>query len=233
MFTILGADGKEYGPVATDKIAAWIKGGRANLQTKAKRVDETEWKTLGDFPEFAASAAAMPPPPAAGPTLAAGSAADAIATGGLELAGRWSRLGAVILDSLIGGGFALPGACLMMAGGVMSGNRAFTPLMLAGLAVLGLALLALFIIQVYLLSTRGQTLGKKFLGIKIVTYPDEAPPGFVKAVLLRIVVNGLISLLPMVGSVYGLIDACFIFRDDKRCIHDLIAGTQVVKAGAG
>jgi len=52
MFTILGADGKEYGPVTAGKIAEWIAGGRANLQTKARRSDETEWKTLGDFPEF-------------------------------------------------------------------------------------------------------------------------------------------------------------------------------------
>jgi hypothetical protein len=74
MFTILGADGKEYGPVPAGKVQEWISGGRANLQTKARRVEETEWKTLGDFPEFSA-----PPPPPTGPTLAPGSAADSIA----------------------------------------------------------------------------------------------------------------------------------------------------------
>ncbi len=57
MFTILGADGKEYGPVAAAKISEWIAGGRANLQTKARRVDETEWRTLADYPEFNGSAA--------------------------------------------------------------------------------------------------------------------------------------------------------------------------------
>ena len=68
MFTILGGDGKEYGPVTADKIQAWIAGGRANLQTKARRDGETEWKTLGDFPEFAGSA--VPPPVgAAAPSL--------------------------------------------------------------------------------------------------------------------------------------------------------------------
>lgn len=74
MFTILGADGKEYGPVPVGKVHEWINGGRANLQTKARRADETEWKTLGDYPEFAA-----PPPVAAGPTLAPGGAADSTA----------------------------------------------------------------------------------------------------------------------------------------------------------
>ncbi len=58
MFTIQGADGKEYGPVPADKVQAWITARRANLQTKARREGETDWKTLGDFPEFA------PAPPA-------------------------------------------------------------------------------------------------------------------------------------------------------------------------
>jgi hypothetical protein len=52
MFTILGSDGKEYGPVTAGKLHEWIAAGRANLQTKARRADEPEWKTLGDFPEF-------------------------------------------------------------------------------------------------------------------------------------------------------------------------------------
>ena len=29
------------------------------------------------------------------------------------------------------------------------------------------------------------------------------------------------------------VDSCFIFRKDRRCIHDLIAGTQVVTVAKG
>ena len=74
MFTILGADGKEYGPVPAHRVQEWISGGRANFQTKARRADETEWKTLGDFPEFSA-----PPPPPTAPALAPGGTADSTA----------------------------------------------------------------------------------------------------------------------------------------------------------
>ena len=74
MFTIMGADGKEYGPVPADKVQAWITSRRANLQTKARREGETEWKTLGDFAEFAAAPAPVagtaPPPPPAPITMA-------------------------------------------------------------------------------------------------------------------------------------------------------------------
>lgn len=76
MFTILGADGKEYGPVPAAKIHEWINGGRATLATKAKRADETGWQTLGDFPEFAAPAAEPPPAGGAAPAPLAGSAKE-------------------------------------------------------------------------------------------------------------------------------------------------------------
>jgi uncharacterized RDD family membrane protein YckC len=88
----------------------------------------------------------------------------------------------------------------------------------------------LLVIQVYLLVTRGQTIGKKLLGIKIVAYDTEAHPGFVKIILLRGFVNGVISAIPVVGGLYALVDACFIFREDRRCLHDHLAGTKVVKA---
>lgn len=230
MFIILGADGKEYGPVAADKIQAWIQGGRANRQTKARRDGETEWKTLGDFAEFAGGN--VTPPPVAAPTLAPGGAADAVAVAGHELAGRWPRLGAVLLDSIIGFLFCLPGGGMLFFAGVMAkGSQSPNPaLLIPGFMVLGLCVLALVIIQIYLLVTRGQTIGKKLLGIKIVTYPDEVNPGFVKVWLLRSFVSGLIGAIPMIGGIYSLVDACFIFRDDRRCIHDLIAGTQVVNA---
>jgi len=77
MFTIIGGDGKEYGPVPEAQVRSWIMGGRANLQTRARRDGETEWKTLGDFAEFAA-----PPPiavPAPAPTGAASPAPAVVA----------------------------------------------------------------------------------------------------------------------------------------------------------
>ena len=36
MFTIIGGDGREYGPATADQVRAWINGGRANLDTRAK-----------------------------------------------------------------------------------------------------------------------------------------------------------------------------------------------------
>lgn len=52
MFKIRGADGKEYGPVNSDQLRDWIRQGRANAQTQVLPADETEWKPLGEMPEF-------------------------------------------------------------------------------------------------------------------------------------------------------------------------------------
>jgi hypothetical protein len=73
MFTIIGADQKQYGPVSADEIRQWIREGRADGRTLAKQEGTTEWKTLAEFPEFSAAfasapSAAMPPfPPNAPP----------------------------------------------------------------------------------------------------------------------------------------------------------------------
>ena len=95
MYTIIGGDGKEYGPVPTDQIHAWIAVGRANLDTRAKLLGTDEWKRLGDFPAFTGGAAAEPPlvdSPAAPHGTAEEIAADLIARASpLDIASCYER----------------------------------------------------------------------------------------------------------------------------------------------
>lgn len=81
MFTIIGGDGKEYGPVSAEQVRAWLASGRANLQTKAKYAGTEEWHTLGDYTEFTteSAVAAAPVPMAAGDINPSTYAADLIA----------------------------------------------------------------------------------------------------------------------------------------------------------
>jgi len=65
MYRIIGADGKEYGPVSADQLRQWMAAGRVNHATRVQQEGTTEWKPLGEFPEFAAAApagAAFGPP---------------------------------------------------------------------------------------------------------------------------------------------------------------------------
>ena len=68
MFKILGADGKEYGPVTVDQIKKWISEGRANRETMAQQAGDSAWKPLGQFTGFADVLGG--PPPVASATLA-------------------------------------------------------------------------------------------------------------------------------------------------------------------
>ncbi len=73
MYKIIGADKKEYGPVSGDQLREWIQQGRAGAATPVQAEGQTDWRPVGDYPEFAEALAAKspaPPPPfaAAGAT---------------------------------------------------------------------------------------------------------------------------------------------------------------------
>ena len=62
MYKIIGADGKEYGPVTTEQLRQWITEGRSNAQTQVQSEGGTEWKPLGTLPEFAETFVRIQPP---------------------------------------------------------------------------------------------------------------------------------------------------------------------------
>ncbi len=68
MYKIIGADGKEYGPITADQLRQWIAEGRANLQTRVLPEGAAEWRSVSELPEFAAAAPAATPAMPAFPT---------------------------------------------------------------------------------------------------------------------------------------------------------------------
>jgi hypothetical protein len=61
MYKIIGADGKEYGPISTEQLRQWLGEGRINRRTQVKTETATEWKPLNSLPEFAPSLIDAPP----------------------------------------------------------------------------------------------------------------------------------------------------------------------------
>ena len=98
-----------------------------------------------------------------------------------------------------------------------------------GVGLLAMAMLALTIVQIWLLVTRGQTIGKWILGIRIVRQTDGGKADFGHVWALRSLLPGFIGFLPYLGMIFTLADVFFIFRADRRCLHDLMADTKVVK----
>jgi TM2 domain-containing membrane protein YozV len=68
MYKIIGADGKEYGPVSVESLRQWIQQGRVSLQTQARLEGSADWKPLNSYPEFDLASGASTPPLIAPPT---------------------------------------------------------------------------------------------------------------------------------------------------------------------
>jgi uncharacterized RDD family membrane protein YckC len=233
MFTIIGGDGKEYGPVTTDQVRNWLATGRANLDTKARAAGSEEWRRLGDFAEFG-GAGGLPP------VLGAASAHPDTASssfGTADLTGLGSRFGAALVDGIAQMLCRLPTsiAVYRVISEQLSSGQQLSFMEVASTASESMAksypfLGALIVLQAVLLSRRGQSLGKLLTGIRIVRVRDGSQAGFVHAFLLRGAIPGTIELIPILGGLFWLVDVCFIFGQERRCVHDLIAGTKVVKA---
>ena len=145
---------------------------------------------------------------------------------GRDLATPGSRLAAALLDGLI----AIPLVIALFVGSMLiDGNQEEIGIILVVISVILFLVLAIY--QLVIISRDGQTIGKRIMKIRIVKYEDNSNPGFVHAVLLRGFVNGLIGGIPLVGPIYSLADLLFIFGEEHRCLHDLIASTKVVEAG--
>jgi uncharacterized RDD family membrane protein YckC len=95
--------------------------------------------------------------------------------------------------------------------------------------VLGWFMDLLVITNIILLTMRGQTLGKLLLGIQVVRSTTDARAGFLRAVLLRSLLPIFVLFLPHVGPFLLIADVLLIFRSDRRCLHDFIADTRVVR----
>jgi hypothetical protein len=54
MYTMIGGDGREYGPVDAGQIGQWVADGRANGQTKIRVENAAVWVPLSSIPELAA-----------------------------------------------------------------------------------------------------------------------------------------------------------------------------------
>ncbi len=143
-----------------------------------------------------------------------------------QLASRWARLGASIIDTVIMMAITIP---VMMVSGVftdaMSGKQ---PGLMFSLMMLVISLVAFVLIHGKFLIDRGQTIGKMAVGIKIVDLNGNIPS--VGDYLKRYAVFFLPAQVPLIGSLFAIVNVLFIFGKEKRCIHDLAAGTRVLNA---
>jgi uncharacterized RDD family membrane protein YckC len=150
-------------------------------------------------------------------------------TAGIQLADRGTRLGASILDGLILGLLVyvplIVGAIPGLAAARATGGNEFGTGMWVGIAVAAAGLIAWLWFTIKFLGENGQSIGKKACGIKLLR-TDGSEVSISRVIVARNLVNGLLGVVPL----YGFIDALFIFGNARRCVHDHLADTIVIKA---
>ena len=144
-----------------------------------------------------------------------------------EQADRLQRFRASMIDGVVFGVVVL-GPLVMT--GAWSGHGTLNPGAFAGAGVIALliGLIAWSWITIVLVKRNGQSIAKWLMGIKVVR-KDGSRASLGRIFWMRNVVNGLPTLIPMVGSLYNLVDHLFIFGETQQCLHDRIADTMVVK----
>jgi uncharacterized RDD family membrane protein YckC len=90
--------------------------------------------------------------------------------------------------------------------------------MLGGMLIVG-------IINWVMITNTGQSIAKRMLGMQIIKVDTGELPGFVHGVVLRSWVPAAIN---QVCNLFSLVDALWIFGEERRCLHDLIAQTVVI-----
>lgn len=200
-----------------------------NIDPNAEgRLEKNPYQPTAPYPD------GRPQSPAAGYYT---SAADGTAYETATLASPLQRFLGMLLDSLVMFLAVIPGVILLIIALVMGIDAqqrkedppeefALTLVFGIGLSLLGIV--AYFALQIFLLATRSQTVGKYLMKCQVVDFETGKPADFLQVAILRILVNGIICNLPLIGFFYFIVDSCFIFREDRRCIHDLLASTTVI-----
>ena len=152
---------------------------------------------------------------------------EVTAEGEQVLATRWQRLWAALID----GGIALAAFWLLS---VLTPWNPWEGAENRGMwdtdwVAMGVGFVLFAVIHGFLLLSRGQTVGKLALGIRIVR-SDGSAASLGRLLGLRYGVGWALAIVPILGQIFGIVDALLIFRQSRRCLHDNIADTIVVKA---
>ncbi|MDN3358789.1 RDD family protein [Actinomadura sp. DC4] len=174
---------------------------------------------------------APPPPPAATPYPSAPPISEpygnAPPTGiTADLAGRWARLFAAIIDGIITNIISIAIAAPLVGGGAMF--SAGTKDLGHRLAADGITAIIAIVYYTFQHGKWGQTIGKRALGIRVVRSQDEGPISYGTAAW-RVVFEYLLAIITF--GIGGLLDIAWILWDPrKQALHDKVAKTYVVKA---
>ena len=202
---------------------------------------------VGQAPAGPTAPVIAPPPTAPTPAVPPSPPAGGIWPEGSP-AGFWVRGAALVVDGLVFAGVLLPFVLFiilptLLAGGFRRPDPAYFMPVFGGYVVVALAVQWGY--TVWMHGKWGQTLGKMATGVKVVRVGGD-PIGYGRAIV-RYVFPFLVGYTPSLSNFFGAPRIIRIplsifsvvlgvvnyliagLRSDKRALHDLVAGTRVMK----
>jgi uncharacterized RDD family membrane protein YckC len=142
-------------------------------------------------------------------------------------ASRWLRFAGAFIDSAIAMVIFFPAQ--MWFGVYKNFPNVVQPSAVQTLGWAGLGFVLWVALHGYFLARNGQTIGKRLVSTRVVSVATEEKASLTQLIVVRHLPIALAGAVPVVGGILPLVDALFIFGKDRRCLHDRIAGTRVVK----
>ncbi len=136
-----------------------------------------------------------------------------------ELATLWQRFAGNLVDGLVMTLGWVPG--VMLAPRYLGENSLLVPVAIVVPVLIVLAL------QFWMVYRHRASIGKRLMRARMVR-PDGSEVEMWRIVVLRALPVAVLSAIP-VANLLVLVDALFIFGRSRRCVHDYLAGTIVVK----
>ena len=148
----------------------------------------------------------------------------------LQLASRMDRFAGAFIDGFISLVINIPlgivlGIVLALIGLDPEESIAGNVVLWLASVVIGLG--SFLLVNGYLLASRGQTVGKMVVGTQIVSDEGQLVP-IVPLILKRYAWIWILSIVPLVGGLIGLVNVLLIFRSNKKSLHDDVAGTKLI-----
>jgi uncharacterized RDD family membrane protein YckC len=210
---------QQHGPVPVETIQQMLAGGQLHGGDLLWREGMAQWTAAGAIEDFAALA---PPAPLGYATATTG--ADLLAAAfALRYGGFWERFVAWLIDAVVTG---IPNWIIGYLIGVIGGTFNSTPAVRAG--IFGLSTLIGYTIPwlyeaLMTASPHQATLGKMAMGLFVTDiHGNRISFGRATGRHFGKILSGLIFLA-------GFIMAAFTER--KQGLHDILAGTVVLKRG--
>ncbi len=143
-----------------------------------------------------------------------------------ELASRWDRLWASLVDALTIIPITIP--LMYFTGGFEGISEGIEPSLSYTLTMALISTVIFLAIHGKFMVRDGQTLGKKALNIKIVTTSDQHAS--IPVLAKRYGFYWVIPQIPAIGPLINMVNILFVFGKSKRCLHDYVGGTKVITA---